>query len=75
MKTVVLLVIVFVASFFVAKYWFLGWLDYGILPAPPSFLTPFWPTDGEGVYDRTATEMLIIVELLALSLTLYLLRK
>ena len=75
MKTFVLLVLSFFASFFAAKYWYLGWFYYGLLPAPPSFLRLIWPASGEEVYNRTFIEMLLVAACINAALILYLRRK
>jgi len=74
MKTFMLLVLSFIASVFIARYWWLGWMYHG-LPSPPDFLEPIWSADGEGVYDRISVEMILVVTCINTALIFYLRRK
>jgi hypothetical protein len=48
--------------------WWRLWMNHS-WPGPPPFLRPFITTDGEGVYDRVAYEMMIISSALVLVIT------
>ena len=74
MKTFVFLVLGLIAAVFIAKYWNQGWMFYG-LPRPPDFLEPIWDADGEGIHDRIAAEMILVVVCINTALILYLRRK
>ena len=74
MKTFVLLVFGFIASVFIARYWWIGWMYHG-LPSPPDFLRPIWPASGEGVYNRISVEMILVAACINTALILYLRRK
>lgn len=70
MKTFVLLALGFVASVFITKCWFHGFMFYDV-PRPLDFLEPIWAADGDIFFNRVITEMFLVLEVLFTSSILY----
>lgn len=70
MKIFALLVLGFVVSAFITKYWFHGFMFYEF-PRPPDFLEPIWAADGDIFFNRVITEMFLVLEFLFTSSILY----
>ena len=71
MKNVLAVFLTVPAAFGITVLWWRLWMYSGLI-GPPPILKPFITADGEGVSDRVAVEMFIVVWLISVSAILLL---
>ena len=62
MKTLLLTIGIFALSFVGGNVWWASWMNHG-WPGSPGILPVVLKADGEGAYDATMTEMMILAGL------------